>query len=485
MEIRRRIAFLALFLAAGILHGQDNSYCYTKRELSLFNMINAERKKAALPELSYSHNLTIGAVKQVDRAINNPDSEYKQLRDLVPEYSSFAMPFSFSVASRYAKLSGIVNDIFTIEGAKEYILDQTEFKMTAMGVCIEGTRIYVYVGTKTDESGTMSLCNEPDASQMPYAWLREPDLHDVKIYEAEGTVACREGTGWGFMDTTGQMLIPCNYSGVTWFAKGLACVINQDYKAALINKNHEIVIPFGKYKMIQVDVDAVCSRLVVEDEAFNQYLADMDGNIISKAYEEINFSALDQYSFYEKGKKGVMDANAKVLLPAKYGEISGYSEGFYGFQSGGKWGFLDRNFNIVIPAKYGSDVYYGFHEGLSHFEVNHKVGFMDTTGKIIIPAIFDEAGLFNKQGHTIASKNGKFGIIDRTGKFVVPAEYETIERDARDGYWVAKKDGLFGVLDNANQWRLKPLFEGMYWLAGNRYLVQLDGYWGMIKVNFQ
>ncbi|HYG50200.1 MAG TPA: WG repeat-containing protein [Flavobacteriales bacterium] len=477
-----RSGLMALFVFIGLNSTGQTGTCFTAKEKALFDAINKTRIESGLTAYAYSYYLTLGAVKQVERIKNDPGSTYIQLQEYVSGYTGYAVPFDYTMSSLYNTPESVIEGLFQFPEIKDQFFDKGNYAFVSMGLCIDQKQVFIYLGAEADQSQSITQCDEPDASKLPYIWLREPTLHATKFFEAEGTIAVSDGNGWGFMDTTGKIVVACRYAGVTWFAKGLACVIDENDRAALVNHKNEIAFPFGKFRMIQLDEK--CSRMIVEDNTLQNFLADLQGNVLTKGYEEINFSENDVYSFYEKNKKGVMDANGKILLPAKYGEISGLSEGLYSFAQGGKWGFMDENFNVVIQPKYGGNVYYGFAWGLSHFEINEKVGFMDTMGKIIIPAVFDEAGLFNEQGYTHASLNGKFGVIDRSGKFIVPATYDRIERSSKNDYWVTLSNGLYGILGNNNQWKLNPEFEEMYFLNNNRYLVRVDGSWGMIKINF-
>lgn len=484
LQTIKKYILLTVLCAVATAKAQTGGECLNNTEYELFTRINEMRNSEGLTPFTYSYHLTHGALEQNKRLAKNPDSEYQQLSVYSPAYTAIAFPFDIKV-SKYYTAQSLLDQLFIYPERKASFFDKDPngFTFNSMGLSIENGWLYVYLGVKEDNSAEMQRCAEEEKSTQPatYNWILMPALPYVKLFESEGTVSVRMGYyNWGFIDSTGKMQIPAEYHGNTWFTKGLACVI-MDEKAALINHQNEMVVPYGKYNMIVLDENY--PRMVLQ-EGDKQYLADNDGNILSAAYEEVNISGNGFYSFYLNDKKGIMDINGKVVFPPKYEEIERYEEGFYPFQQGGKWGFMDKNFNVKIAPKYGGPVAYAFFKGLSHYSVNNKVGFMDTTGKIVLPAIYDEAGMFNDEGHCMVSLKGKFGVIDRTGKFIIPAQYENIQRDQLDDNWIVKKDGLYGILGNNNQWKLQPEFEEMYFLKSKRYLVQSDLSWGMISVNF-
>ena len=90
----------------------------------------------------------------------------------------------------------------------------------------------------------------------------------------------------------------------------------------------------------------------------------------------------------------------------------------------GKWGFINKVGKEVIPYKY--DDAWGFSEGLARVKLNNKWGFIDNTGKEVIPCKYDETRNFF-EGLATVQLNGKYGIIDKTGWEVVPIIYENRE----------------------------------------------------------
>ena len=45
---------------------------------------------------------------------------------------------------------------------------------------------------------------------------------------------------------------------------------------------------------------------------------------------------------------GEADSNGKIVIPAKYDGVGGFTEGLAAVQLGGKWGYIDENDNVVM-----------------------------------------------------------------------------------------------------------------------------------------
>lgn len=172
-----------------------------------------------------------------------------------------------------------------------------------------------------------------------------------------------------------------------------------------------------------------------------------------------DFNPTSEYGFREglspfndasSGLWGYMDKTGKTVIPAKYYEISPFSDGLalvatgcgYMLEKDGEM-VMDEKIYFVIN-KTGKTVfnfeklslYYfdlAFHEGLANVtmrdsDYNEYQTFIDTTGKIVSFPGFNVIGnfsnglaLFQTQDET---GNLKYGYIDRAGKVAIPAIYD-------------------------------------------------------------
>lgn len=150
------------------------------------------------------------------------------------------------------------------------------------------------------------------------------------------------------------------------------------------------------------------------------------------------FSSLDDYLFsgdFENKRMGVLDSNAKIVIPEIYSWVKIFSESgstiiFVAQElqtdiidkavaTGsvpeliGDWYYADSDGNIVESTCY-NDVEH-FSNGLCAVKQDDKWGYIDKTGKMLITPVYDYAGLYAENGIAIVEKDGERMFIDKQG----------------------------------------------------------------------
>ncbi len=145
--------------------------------------------------------------------------------------------------------------------------------------------------------------------------------------------------GWGFKDTSGQIVIPPQYSAV--------------FEDSFIN-----------------DIAFVVKKSEDKQDTENGIIAiDKQNKFILKPFIFDNGPDYLQeglFRFTENGKMGFADVNGKKVIKAKYTFAEAFQEGFAAFcegckkenmgehwrMVGGKWGFIDKNGKEILSADY-------------------------------------------------------------------------------------------------------------------------------------
>jgi hypothetical protein len=208
------------------------------------------------------------------------------------------------------------------------------------------------------------------------AWSPEPGLQDyyswgsglgLKNYAthsgfSEGLAAVFAGSigKCGYIDKTGQMVMPLQYDRANRFTEGLAAVMISGMWG-YIDKTGKTVIPL-RYS---------------HAERFSEGLA----------------------AVLVSGKWGFIDKTGQMVIPPQY-DVQQY---------GGVWvgGLLDMDKTANSH----------FSEGLASVRVGKKWGFIDRTGQMVIPPLYDHAGPFS-EGLAYVKVGKKWGYIDKTGEYV-------------------------------------------------------------------
>ena len=153
---------------------------------------------------------------------------------------------------------------------------------------------------------------------------------------------------WGFKDTSGQIIIPAEYSSVfeDSFSNDITFVVKkadgeQDDKNGIITIDRQ-------------------NKFVLKP-----FIFDNGPDYLQEGV----------FRFVENGKMGFADKNGKKVIPAKYTFVDAFQEGFAAFcegckkenmgehwrMVGGKWGFMDKNGKEILAAEY---------DEVSNFKVN-------------------------------------------------------------------------------------------------------------------
>ena len=126
---------------------------------------------------------------------------------------------------------------------------------------------------------------------------------------------------WGFVDETGNLIIPFKYDLVDGFSEGLAAVAIRGVGWGFIDKNDSVVIPL-KYDLVFHFVEGITQATL-------------------------------------NGKTGYIDKTGKAVIPFKYDHAVNFSEspykGFSMVSLDGKHGFIDKTGTEVVPLKHTRD----------------------------------------------------------------------------------------------------------------------------------
>lgn len=285
----------------------------------------------------------------------------------------------------------------------------------------------------------------------------------------------------GYINTSGEIVIPCIYSTAYDFCAGIAPVCKDD-QWGVIDTNGEVVIPFGEYESIGKFKDGM--SVVKKDGKFGyidstgalvipcEFDAAYDfGDGLACVYSVENrmcgyidktgtlviptFGYGDGYYFEDglapdydwlKQKYGCIDKTGERVIPAEFDNIYGFSDGLSYAIKDGQRCYIDKTGQIVITGYDGGT----FSEGLAPVEDGDKYGYIDTNGEIVLPFQYDHAGSFNEGVAVFITKgrngfeDGKQGVIDRTGDIIIPCEYDAITYN--EGYFSLIKDGDITVV---------------------------------------
>lgn len=167
----------------------------------------------------------------------------------------------------------------------------------------------------------------------------------------EGLLAIRCATGWGFIDSSGEMVIEPKYKKVFPFSEGVAAVATESGQG-FIDWTGKVVIPFEYRNVLPFQ----SGRAAVQGH-------DEQWKFISKENEPAFEGSFAYVGSFRNGRAAVcvgkgeywkiIDVRGEPLSDDPYVFIESYSEGRAGFRrrrSDGSdvWGYLDESGNTVV-----------------------------------------------------------------------------------------------------------------------------------------
>lgn len=215
-------------------------------------------------------------------------------------------------------------------------------------------------------------------------------------------------TKWGFIDSTGTMVIPANYWSVGSFSHGLApvlvggsagdmCTGPRGGSWGYINKRGELVIKpayqgadeFSEGLAVVHVKDQgagyidTTGKMVIEPRQFSVAWSFHDGVARIRGSEELGNPGWHDF--------GYIDKQGKVTLFPKGISVGDYSEGIAPARDKPTWNGLEW--------------------------VQGRFGYVDKRGDWVIKPQFDHAGMF-KDGVAAVSLDGAVGWIEKSGKYL-------------------------------------------------------------------
>lgn len=196
---------------------------------------------------------------------------------------------------------------------------------------------------------------------------------------SEGMAAVQNSEGlWGYIDGSGEIVIPCEWEDAGEFKDGIASV-RKDWKYGCINTSGQLVID--------------CEWKGYSPISFSEGLAPVKNND-------------DLWGF--------IDTTGTVIIPCEWeGFLEPcFSEGLAAVEKDGMMGFINKAGEIVIPCQYENC--HDFSHGYALVQDDEGFFFINGTGAVAFPAFprAVQADSFREDGIAF------LGFDDNTGVFI-------------------------------------------------------------------
>ena len=374
-------------------------------------------------------------------------------KDRMP--AALTTSFSSGANEVKARLESIVSTQPKRSGALALLLIMT---MAVLASC--GT---VFGGGSSDSDGLDA--DEPPVYELPeyyaaydndaYRWgfidasgeWVIPPVYPMVMQFSEGLASVMDAeTGlYGFIDADGDWVIAPQYKSTGFYNEGLAPA--GDYATGLMGCiDHEgnwvfqpkytYILPLvGGYAVAGIDnndLDSNFTRIVINRQGIEVYRAP-DGWTISSIIVEDGRLIIENASS-EPGiiEQQIVDLNGNILYEITF-DIRESIIGFYPLsfvprlagltpffdQASGLFGYVDKDFSWVIEPRY--QLAGNFYHGLSRVQdaETSLYGYINESGDWVIEPQFQQARDFIDVLAFAQASNGLWGVIDQTGQWII------------------------------------------------------------------
>lgn len=229
-------------------------------------------------------------------------------------------------------------------------------------------------------------------------------------------------TNYGYIDRTGKTVIKPQFSVAHHFSEGLAAAMlpTGEGRYGFINKQGKFTIA-PQFKSFTLDT-------ILKRKTISYYPEPPYNN--KGAFHE-GLAQVGPVTFIDKsGRMAVNFKNNGAEIRSgyvdyRYGYMRTYSEGLAAIirETPEGWGYVDKSGTLVI--KYQFLEAWDFNDGLAAVSVSldggkrGKYGYINRAGKMIVKPQFDNAGDFSEGLAHVSTEDGLSGYIDKTGKVVL------------------------------------------------------------------
>lgn len=287
------------------------------------------------------------------------------------------------------------------------------------------------------------------------------EAHDF----SEGIATLKSQAGWHLMTSDGKILDAGDFEKLDNFHDGscLARVLTpQGYFYGFLDKSGKIAIPF-QFTLAFRFADGVAPAT---RDGTRWGLINHTGDFVVEPRFRCIFDLREGLAAFKQGEKwGFMDKTGKIVIQPQFDDVdfmsAGFSEGTALVTVNGKQGFIDKHGEWTIKPVYEKFTR-NFSEGLAVVEKSEKEwGFINRKGEFVIPAKFGWLGNFKEglagAGAELGGKRDS-GYIDRTGDYVIPPLFDRVE-EFHDGLGAVAIDDECALIDASGRFVWKdPAF---------------------------
>lgn len=247
---------------------------------------------------------------------------------------------------------------------------------------------------------------------------------------------------YGYIDTEGNLVVPCRYNQTDDYSEGLA-VVEQNGKKGYIDLDGNEVTPIVYWDAQDFYNGLGC---VQNEEGLYGYVDATGREVIPCRFESADSFYGDVTPVCLDGSYGLIDKTGQFISATRYRSMGVCTSNLFYFYENGLCGFVDAGQNELTPARY--DKMQGCREGMVAVGQHGKYGYINELGEEVIPCIYDRVNWFD-QGFARVARNGRVGYIDKEGHeiFLLPSNRFTSASRSGFGVFCFQSGGEVFIFD--------------------------------------
>ncbi len=300
-----------------------------------------------------------------------------------------------------------------------------------------------------------------------------------------GLALVKRDSGYGFIDETGALVIPCIYSNkqsVFSFLDNPRFVIIKEAQSkqaysSRVSEKKQPALPWTGFDLFNKTITNSSQYYEWTEEStwFENY---------GKGARRIRECKRELYGKFVKLEKenkfGLLDRKMQEVLKFKYEEIHFLADSTFLVLKDGKYSLLNKDEEVIKAYDFES-----VHPHTCGYLIsqNDKLGYMTLDGTMSIPLEMDTIFNSPSSGHITFKKEGKLGWASRKGEMILPAKYDRcIINNKGKIQFVFNQGVLFKFTESENGQELQTMeFDAVESFTRDLWLTSKMGLYGIYK----
>ncbi len=265
----------------------------------------------------------------------------------------------------------------------------------------------------------------------------------------------------GFVDASGEFVLPAVYKQATIFREGLAFVVRPGEAPCAINKKGELKFTLRDAESVETYHEELALYSVRENGKRRYGYVDKKGEtVIEPLFSEAKSFSQGKAAVRDaKGKWGFINKEGEAVIECLYDQVHSFTEQNVALAKNDKlWGVIDKNGEYIIDPQFAMMVSDG-----KWFRIKSEEGlwgWCDSGGKIVIAPRFEKALAFFDGDRAPVLIGDKWAYVDREGVVVIKPQFDRALPFVGDlaAVWVGD---YIGFINREGRYEINPQYNGL------------------------